>query len=115
MGFIFRRSCLNPDNHEILQSQLYYILCHEQVSLPENCLQLKSKLYYLWKQTSLGMTEAKWFGTVEKGPFWGKTWAKEESLFVLNSSKHRILQPGLIKKSVFPVHQCESNKIAWTV
>lgn len=46
MWFIFRKSYMNPDNHEILKKQLYYNLCHKQVSLPENCLQLKSKLLY---------------------------------------------------------------------
>lgn len=45
MWFIFR-SYMNPDNHEILKDQLYHILCHKQVSLPENSLQLKSKLFY---------------------------------------------------------------------
>jgi len=46
MGFIFRNSYINPDNHEILQKQLCYILCHKQVSLPENFLQLNRKLLY---------------------------------------------------------------------
>lgn len=45
MGFIFR-SYMNPDSPEILKEQLYYTLWHKQVSLPENGLQLKSKLFY---------------------------------------------------------------------
>lgn len=46
MWFVFRSSYMNLGNHEILQKQLSYIWCHKQVSLPENCLQLKSKLLY---------------------------------------------------------------------